>query len=72
MKKKEFKTLAEKSEKDLRAKVTQLKKKISMDYLKIRVGQEKNLRTVKNDRHELAQTLTVLGKIQKEGVKVEK
>ncbi|MBX4205615.1 50S ribosomal protein L29 [Candidatus Microgenomates bacterium] len=73
MKKKEFQQLSEKSVKDLTNKVTELKKKISMDYLKIRVGQEKNLRVVKNTRKELAQTLTVLAsKVQKEGEKVDK
>lgn len=66
MKKKELNNIKNESREELVKKVAELKKKIRMDYMKIRVGQEKNLKMVKNLRRDLAQTLTVLGQKAKE------
>lgn len=68
MKKKELNQLKEKSVKELTTQVEELKKNISLDYMKIRVGQETNLKTVKNQKRDLAQTLTILGQKSREGV----
>ena len=61
MKKKELENIKNEKRETLVKKVSELKKKIRMDYMKIRVGQEANLKVVKNARRDLAQILTVLG-----------
>ncbi|MEK7526313.1 MAG: 50S ribosomal protein L29 [Patescibacteria group bacterium] len=68
MKKKELEQLRQKSVEELVSQSEDMKKQISLDYMKIRVGQEKNLKLVKNAKKNLAQTLTVLSQKQKEGV----
>ncbi len=69
MKTKELNQLKEKNVKDLNQKVLDLKKKIALDYMKIRVGQEKNLKMVRNAKKEVAQILTILGQKEKEIIK---
>ena len=67
MKKKEVQNLKTETLEKLQEKVRNLKKKIKLDYMKTRVGQEKNLKLVKNQRRDMAQTLTIIG--QKKGEK---
>lgn len=65
MKTKELKNLKEKEVGELEKQVSELKKKVVLIYMNIRIGKEKNLKVVKNLRRDLAQVLTILS--QKKG-----
>ena len=60
MKKKELKTLREKTIKELRTKVEKLRLDVQLTYAKVKVGQEKNIKKAKNERKDIAQILTII------------
>jgi ribosomal protein L29 len=60
MKKKDLKSLRTKPVKDLQKMISEKKKEASDTYLKIKSGQEKNLKKVNNLRTDISQILTVI------------
>lgn len=60
MKKKELKTLREKTVKELEAQVEKLRLGAELAYAKTKVGQEKNVKKFRNERKDIAQILTII------------
>jgi ribosomal protein L29 len=60
MKKKDLKSLREKSVDELKSLVIEKRNKIIADYAKIRAGKEKNTSLLRKLKRDLAQTLTIL------------
>lgn len=60
MKKKDLQSLRSKSIKDLKKMVSEKKEEASETFIKMKTGQEKNLKKVKNLRTDVAQILTVI------------
>lgn len=59
MKKKDLTKLREKSLEELSSMVSEKRKEIDNSFSKMKAGQEKNLKAVRNKRQDIAQILTI-------------
>jgi ribosomal protein L29 len=75
MKKKDLQSLRKKETKDLQKMVSDKKKQIAENFIKLKAGQEKNFKKMANLKKEVAQIMTVIKEkeiIEKETKKEEK